>query len=146
MSQSQVHSLIKALDINIEKKLAQQLEKRDVEFTGSQVQVINYLLEHQNQVIHQKDLETIFNLSRPTINGIVKRLRLKGALILEADPNDKRLKQLKLSSQVIQDANQHQKEFDNDLNELEKDLFKGFSKSEIKQFKKSLERCLNNIK
>lgn len=62
------------------KQLNKQLERHKTGFTSAKVQVIAYLFEHQDKVIYQKDLEHIMNLSRPTINGIVKRLIAKGAV------------------------------------------------------------------
>lgn len=62
------------------KQLNKQLERHKTGFTSAKVQVIAYLFKHQDKVIYQKDLEHIMNLSRPTINGIVKRLITKGAV------------------------------------------------------------------
>ena len=90
--------------------------------SSAKVQVIAYLFEHQDKVIYQKDLEHVMNLSRPTINGIVKRLIAKGAVKLIPNPNDRRSKQLILSDTAKEEAQKHQKEFENDIRTIEKNL------------------------
>ncbi len=102
------------------KQLNKQLERHKTGFTSAKVQVIAYLFEHQDKVIYQKDLEHIMNLSRPTINGIVKRLIAKGAVKLIPNPNDRRSKQLILSDTTKEEAQKHQKEFENDIRTIEK--------------------------
>ncbi|AXX74929.1 MarR family winged helix-turn-helix transcriptional regulator [Limosilactobacillus reuteri] len=104
------------------KQLNKQLERHKTGFTSAKVQVIAYLFEHQDKVIYQKDLEHIMNLSRPTINGIVKRLIAKGAVKLIPNPNDRRSKQLILSDTTKEEAQKHQKEFENDIRTIEKNL------------------------
>lgn len=104
------------------KQLNKQLERHKTGFTSAKVQVIAYLFEHQDKVIYQKDLEHVMNLSRPTINGIVKRLIAKGAVKLIPNPNDRRSKQLILSDTTKEEAQKHQKEFENDIRTIEKNL------------------------
>ncbi len=145
---NQIHlsALIKQLNTSIEKQLDKQLESHQTGFTSAQVQVIAYLFEHQDKVIYQKDLEHVMNLSRPTINGIVKRLIAKGAVKLVPNPNDRRSKQLILSDTTKEEAQKHQKEFENDIRTIEKKLTAGLSTNEVKKFKYYLNHCLNNIK
>lgn len=145
MSEYYINELIKSLDVAVEKHLRRQLESHPTGFTSSQMQIISYLVNNQDKVVHQMDLETFFNLSRPTINGIIKRLREKDAVFLVADPQDKRAKQLKLSPQILADAARHKADFEHDMDQLERQMFKNFNEAEIKQFRSSLQRALANL-
>lgn len=145
MDKPYINEMVKHLNILIEKQLAKQLESHHTIFTSAQAQVIAYLLHHQGQQVHQKDLENVMNLSRPTINGIIKRLIAKDAVRLIPDPADRRSKQLVLSAATKEDALAHQANFDQDIKTIEKELTAGMDIKQVAQFKQTLQQCIDNL-
>lgn len=145
MDKPYINEMVKHLNILIEKQLAKQLESHHTIFTSAQAQVIAYLLHHQDRQVHQKDLENVMNLSRPTINGIIKRLIAKDAVRLIPDPADRRSKQLVLSTATKEDALAHQANFDRDIETIEKKLTVGMDSKQVAQFKQNLQQCIDNL-
>lgn len=145
MADSTIGEMVKYLNILIEKQLAQQLESHHTKFTSTQAQVIAYLIHHEDESVHQKDLETVMNLSRPTINGIIKRLMAKDTINLVEDPRDRRSKQIVLTAQTKKDAKAHQKNFEKDQAAIEARITNGLSPAQVAAFKDALHHCIQNL-
>ena len=58
-------------------------ELKDLELTFSQMEVLQFLCERKNQEIYQKDIERHFNLTHPTVIGILRRLQSKDLIIIK---------------------------------------------------------------
>ena len=52
-------------------------ELKELDLTFSQMEVISFLIENKDKKIYQKDIERYFNLSHPTVIGLLKRLKTK---------------------------------------------------------------------
>lgn len=136
---------IKILNTLIEKELDKHLMAQEAGFTSTQMSVVIYLFDHRDETIQQNDLDTEFRLSRPTINGIIKRLVEKDAIRLEKSPKDSRAKQIILQPRIIDDFKQHQSEFERDMTNLELRMFAGMNEQEIIQFKASIATIIKNM-
>ena len=60
----------------MEKNLNKELEIIDL--TSMQAHVLIYLYKNKNNIINQRDIEREFELTNPTVNGILNRLENKG--------------------------------------------------------------------
>lgn len=53
-----------------------------------------YILFNKDKQINQREIEKKFNLSNPTVNGILNRLENKGLIKRISDEKDKRVKNI----------------------------------------------------
>ena len=112
--------------------------------TSSQADVLNYVFgnEREGNVIQQVDVERRFNLSNPTVTGILQRLEAKGFITREVSERDKRCKYLHITKQtekIYEYADEKRRE----SQEL---LMQDFSEEEKGEFTRLLEKALNNIR
>lgn len=86
---------IKSASLNFD-KLANRLLS-SVELTPAQYRIIKVLMKNPPATLRQVDIERIFNMSNPTVTGLVNTLEKQGFLIRIANPNDSRSKVLQLT-------------------------------------------------
>ena len=130
---------LKQLSINIEVKHNQVLAPH--ELTSSQFDVLVYLFTHQEEEVHQVDIEQATNRSNPTISGIIDRLSAKGFIKRVPGKKDKRFKQIVLTEKALE----IQEVSDRGRIEQEEDLLRGFSPEERKTLVSYLKRLNENI-
>ncbi|WP_236253608.1 MarR family winged helix-turn-helix transcriptional regulator [Lactobacillus ultunensis] len=121
------------------------LSREGSPYTNQQVELIMYVYNHLDKVVYQRDLPEVLGITRPTANGLVKRLVQKKAIKLVADPKDSRLKQIKIMPAVIADINSNKKNFINEFRQMEDQLTKGFSKKQQDEFEKMLVKAIANL-
>lgn len=136
---------VKKLDILLSKEIAQILLRQGVPFTKSQIEVVIYLYHHQDQVVYQRDLPDVLGITRPTANGLVKRLIQKDAIKLIEDPDDSRLKRIKLMPLVIADIDSRTAAFVKEFNQMEGKMTKGFTQKQRDEFDQLLVRAIKNL-
>lgn len=68
--------------------------------TASQFKIM-LVLYHSNQAICQGDIEEQFNMTNPTVTGLVQKLEAKGLICRMAKEGDRRVKQLVLTQQAL---------------------------------------------
>ncbi|ERL65096.1 MarR family winged helix-turn-helix transcriptional regulator [Schleiferilactobacillus shenzhenensis] len=141
--------LIKALNTEIQKainnRLAQSSPDRPA-LTSAQAELLMYLVRHHDKVIFQSDLESVFNLSRPTINGLVKRLKEAGMVAVVPTPADKRYKQIMMTATARREMIAHQPEFDAQVQALEQAMTTGMTADEVAELHRLLRLMLHNLK
>ena len=126
---------IKSLDLKILKKVF----KCDREITPTQMRIIGYL--NENDVVYQKDLEKVLNLTRATVSGVLQTMEKNNLITRVSNNNDARLKQIILSEETKIIFEENKKKFDN----LEKELVKGISDKELEIFVSVVEKMKNNL-
>ena len=75
-------------------------EKDDIEElspTPTQMQILEYILEHKNGEIFQKDLEDILNLRRATVSGVLQTMERNNLIKRVSYLNDARIKKIILN-------------------------------------------------
>lgn len=87
--------LIKLIGDTIETKANKRLKSHGI--TLSQGRILAYLSERKTEKTSQKDMEEHFQVTHPTIIGILKRLEAKGLISSEIDEIDKRVRNISLS-------------------------------------------------
>ncbi len=128
------------------KKIAHRLEQNMNHFLKPYNITImqSWVLLHLRRIGRQctfKELEKRFEVSQPTMAGILARLDQKKMIITSQDDKDKRIKKVCISdegSDLINLLAEH-------LDDSEKTILKGFSEQEQETFHLLLERAYYNV-
>ena len=76
-------------------------ELKELDLTFSQMEVITFLIENKDKKIYQKDIERYFNLSHPTVIGLLKRLQTKELISINISSEDRRKRNIELTDKVF---------------------------------------------
>lgn len=111
-----------------------------MELTAAQGHIMGYLT-HQTQPPCPRDIEKEFQLSHPTVSGILSRLEQKGFIELRTDPDDRRCKRIFIlpKGQQCHDL-MHQT-----IERNEQRIVAGFTPEEQEQFGILLQRAITNM-
>lgn len=60
------------------------------DITASQARILRYLIDHQNEVITQKDICMAWDLKHTTVIGLLRRLQEKGLVTTVTDSKNRR--------------------------------------------------------
>jgi len=123
--------LIKLIGDTIETKSNKRLKPYGI--TLSQERVLAYLYERKTEKTSQKDMEEYFQVTHPTIIGILKRLESKGHIFSEVDEIDKRVRNISLSPEfelksgaIISFQKELEKQMLHDVSEVEMILLRDY--------------------
>lgn len=143
MEDKNIFNSIKELEKGIVRKIMSETSHDEMFSKPSiaQMQIIKYILKHEEETIYQRDLEEVFNLRRATISGILKTMEKNNVIIRVCDPNDARGKIVILSD----DAKKFFKEKETLFKKLETVLKKDISKEELETFYKVILKMRDNI-
>lgn len=134
---------IKEFDIIVAKKFGgprdNKVRKRPP--TPTQMQILEYLLEHQDEDVYQKDLENILNLTRATVSGVLKTMESHKLIDRVTDNVDTRTKKIKLNKCTKEMFDLRKKDFD----ELEEIILTDVSNEELDSFLKTLTKMKQNV-
>ena len=109
--------------------------------TPTQMLIINYLLNHEDEDVYQKDLEEILNLRRATVSGVLQTMERNSLIIRKVSINDARVKQIILQSDAKDRFLSGKKLIDTLNREIKRDL----SDDEIKEFLRIINKMYDNI-
>jgi MarR family multiple gene transcriptional regulator MgrA len=124
---------------SIRKKANYELNNFDI--TLSQCRILDYLYERQNIKTSQKDIEEHYDVTHPTVIGILKRMKNKGFVITRSDDEDKRFNNICLTSKG---ETIHQK-MSGFQNQMEQNLLKGLTDNQVQELKRYLKIISNNL-
>lgn len=122
----------------MEKTMNKKLEKIDL--TNSQASVLIYLYKNE-EIVNQRNIEKKFDLTNPTVNGILNRLENKDFIRRTISLKDARNKEIHLTEKSISLINEMRKE----SKQLEKEMIAGISKEELNIFNDVLKKIFNNM-
>ena len=111
-----------------------------MDLTGSQGRVVGFI-SHQADPPCAKDIEEEFQLSHPTVSGILGRLERKGFIEFFPDPEDRRCKRIILREK----GRQCLALMDETIRENEQRMVRDFTPEEQRQFSELLERAIINM-
>lgn len=131
--------LLKIVNNLFERELNNRISTIDL--TRTQCSILVYLNRNRGKDINPHHIEKEFNLKKPTVTGILKRLEEKGFILIEQSKTDKRYKHIKLTSK--NDA--VDKIMKKNLAESEKILYKGLSEEDKKELYRILEKMMDNL-
>jgi DNA-binding MarR family transcriptional regulator len=117
-------------------------ELRSNGMTISQIRFIGYMYESGEERTAMKELEKQFQVSQPTVAGIVSRMEKKGLVRILQNPEDARAKDVTLTAlgKSVYEAGGKHKE------KMEKSLVSGLSGQEIRELKRMLKIILASLK
>ena len=110
--------------------------------TPTQMQIMEYILEHKEIEIFQKDLEEVLNLRRATVSGVLQTMEKNGLIERVSCLNDARIKRIILNSK----AEDMFREKKRKMQEFEHIVIKGIDKDELEVFSNVLKKMKENIK
>ena len=111
-----------------------------MDLTAAQGQILAFITHHPTPPC-SRDIEEKFQLSHPTVSGLLSRLERKGFIEFRPDPADRRCKRIFLlekSQQVM--ALMHQT-----ILSTEEKLVSDFTEEEKEQFSQLLLRAITNM-
>ena len=111
-----------------------------MELTAAQGHIMGYLA-HRKTPPCPRDIESEFQLSHPTVSGLLSRLEQKGFIALRADPNDRRCKRI----YVLPKGKQFHDLMHGTILSNEQRMVQGFSPEEQAQFAALLQRAITNM-
>ena len=111
-----------------------------MDLTPVQSRVVGYLA-HRSEPPCAKDVEEEFQLSPPTVSGILSRLEKKAFVEFRPDPADRRCKRI----YVLEKGWEHIGQIHRIINENEDRIVDGFTEEEKQQFAAFLERAIRNM-
>ncbi|MBQ3403878.1 MAG: MarR family transcriptional regulator [Oscillospiraceae bacterium] len=113
-----------------------------MELTGSQSFILNWLCEHRDSRICQRDIEQRFNLRHPTVCGILRRLEKNDFIEICPDEEDRRQKLILVKEKALIEKQQ----IDSILLSNEDAILEGLSEQEQEALLSALEKIVSNIK
>ena len=121
-----------------------QLKNRRMEHVGltqQQANVIDYLYNHPDQDIYQKDIAAHLALKNSSVTSLIANLEKNGFLTKVADPTDARHKKIVLTDRA---CSEHLVCIDY-VNAIEDRMTDGMTEEEKKLFNDLLRRAISNI-
>ena len=109
--------------------------------TPTQIQVIEYMIEHDDEEVYQKDLEKALDLRRATLSGVLQTMEKNNLLERDLNSNDARVKKIILKYKARNIFLKHK----NKIEELEQIVTEGISNEELNIFKNVIEKMKNNL-
>lgn len=129
------------------KKIFQMMEKNlnkdleDIDLTGMQAHVLIYLYKNRKNIINQRDIEREFELTNPTVNGILNRLENKDFIKRVVSLNDARNKEIMITDKSISLIAEMKKKAKN----MENKMTSGITKEELDTFYQVIKKMFNNV-
>lgn len=130
--------LIKSINDKLKVKADNMLKEHDL--TISQSRVVGFLAQKGGEAT-QKEIEEFFDVSHPTIVGLVSRMEQNGMLTTFVSTEDRRNKIVKLTPDALLIANDIKKS----VEDSEKQLLQNLSDEEVENLTLLLTKVLNNI-
>ncbi len=130
--------MIRILHWCTDQAMTSSLEKMDL--TAAQGHLMGYL-SRQARPPCPRDVEDAFQLSHPTVSGLLSRLEQKGFLQLLPDPDDRRCKRIHVRPRGLEcQQTMHQT-----IAATEERMVQDFTPEEKEQFARLLQRAITNM-
>lgn len=110
------------------------------DFSGSQGKVLHFLLAQSNDVF-QKDIEEEYSLRPSTATVLLKKMEKNGLIYREVSETDARWKKIIVSEKAMQ----YKDIVMADILNLEEELTRGISESDLDVFFSVMEKMLDNM-
>ena len=125
-----------------------EIEKREEQAnvmqlpTPTQMQIIEYILNHTSEDIYQRDLEDILNLRRATVSGVLHTMEKNNLIRRVTDNEDTRSKKILLNNKAKEIFLQNQKKMD----KTEQTITQNIPKEDLEVFSRVIQMMKNNMK
>ena len=108
----------------------------------TQMRIMQYMMEHKNKDIYQKDLENHLNMSRATISNVLDTMEKNDIIERIYDEVDTRTKKVKITKKIFDLFDETKKE----IKTIENKMINNIPNEEMEIFKKVLNQMENNLK
>lgn len=131
------------IHISISKTMFAMAKNQDIRKPPSPLQfkILNYLLEHKDDNVCQKDLEESLNVSKATISEVLNTMEKGGLIIRKASKTDARIKTIKLTDTSLNRFD----EMNQISYQINAELIKNISEKDLKTFLSILDRMEQNL-
>lgn len=87
---------------HIHDKLEQHIngKLRDLDLTFSQLQVLVFLRDHEDEKVTQKDIGAYMRLKHSTVIGILQRMETKGLIVSSVDKDNRRCRNVTMTDKA----------------------------------------------
>lgn len=109
--------------------------------SATQMIIMDYILNHQDEDIYQRDLEEVLHLRRATVSGVLQTMEKHGLVERVLYEKDVRCKKIILKEKAKKMFDMKRMEF----YKMEEVIKKGLSEEEIEIFCHIIESMQNNI-
>ena len=109
--------------------------------SATQMIIMDYILNHQDEDIYQRDLEEVLHLRRATVSGVLQTMEKHELIERVLCDNDVRCKKIILKEKAKKMFDMKRMEF----YKMEEVIKKGLSEEEIEIFCHIIESMQNNI-
>lgn len=107
----------------------------------TQIQILTYLIRHEDEEICQKDLENETGLKKASITGALDSLEDKQAIVRLESNIDRRRNVIVLADRAIRYRNELEKVYE----DINKNIARGISDEELSIFLQVIEKIKKNI-
>lgn len=135
-----IGKVIKQIHYTFESLFNKEMEKYEI--THSQMDILLYLMINQNIEINQKNIEEKFNLTNPTVTGLLNRLENKEFIKRTISKKDARFKTITVTNKALKLCSAIHDEAENITNKITYNV----TEEEIEIANTVLEKILANIK
>ena len=111
-----------------------------MDLTAAQGHIMGFL-SHRKEPPCSKDIEEAFQLSHPTVSGLLSRLEKKGFIEFRPDPADRRGKRI----YMLPKGHACHETMHRIITENEEKVVAGFNEDEKQQFAALLQRAISNM-
>ena len=111
-----------------------------MDLTAAQGHVMGFVT-HSKEPPCARDIEEAFQLSHPTVSGILSRLEQKGFIEMRPDAQDRRCKRI----YILQKGLELEETMHRTIRATEEKLVKDFTEEEKAQFALLLKRAIHNL-
>lgn len=114
----------------------------NLDMTSAQSMVLAYLLLQKKEEYCLTEVCTELGLTKATVSVMLKALREKGYVKMDADPGDDRRKRILLTGR----AYEAETEIENHLKKRGDRMFQGITVQELENLEKTLDKMIGNLK
>lgn len=131
--------LLSSIQHSMNRHFNRRLE--ELGLTVAQLTVLHFIVDSHGGEINQRDIERGFQLSNPTVTGILQRLEAKNFIERKPSKSDLRSKMISPTDEAMKLA----KQMKENMKLMEDNLTKGFTADEKYQLWKLLEKLSGNL-
>lgn len=135
---------IKNLNQSVVKSLFRKnkIKKKALPPRPLQMAVLEYVIEHEDEDVCQKDLENNFKISKSAISDVIKTMEKNNLIVRTSSETDAR-KNIIIPTK---DSINIYKDLKNDVNEVNKELLNCLTKDEVDEFIRIIEKLKKHMK
>lgn len=119
----------------------EDFENKMKKTSPTQMQIIEYMLKHDQEDVYQKNLEKVLRLRRATVSGVLQTMEKNNLISRITNQEDTRTKKIILNENAKKLFLENKKKFD----EIEEKIIKGISNENLNLFFQVIEEMKKNI-